>query len=125
LRAGINIFLTRPFVIGDQVRFVGALLGAEPVTGTVEGVEIMRTLVRTSEGTLVAVPNKLVAELVVFNRTRSLSGVPRAEAAAVAAAAPLRRVLCFNIQLDRWAAAVVYVFVGDAAGTMCCVAWPG
>lgn len=99
--SGINIFLTRPFVIGDQVRFVGALLGAEPVSGTVEGVEIMRTLVRTSEGTLVAVPNKLVAELVVFNRTRSLTGVPRAEAAAVAAAAPLRRVLCFNIQLDR------------------------
>lgn len=85
------------------MRFVGALLGAEPVSGTVEGVEIMRTLVRTSEGTLVAVPNKLVAELVVFNRTRSLTGVPRAEAAAVAAAAPLRRVLCFNIQLDRWA----------------------
>jgi hypothetical protein len=100
------------------VRFVGALLGAEPVTGTVEGVEIMRTLVRTSEGTLVAVPNKLVADLVVFNRTRSLTGVPRAEAAAVAAAAPLRRVLCFNIQLDRWAAAGLceYMFrVGDVA----------
>jgi hypothetical protein len=48
------------------------------------------------------VPNKLVAELVVFNRARNLTGVPRAEAAAVAAAAPLRRVLCFNIQLDRW-----------------------
>jgi hypothetical protein len=54
---------------------------------------------------VVAVPNKLVAELVVFNRTRSLTGVLRAQAVAVAAAAPLRRVLCFNVQLDRWAAA--------------------
>jgi hypothetical protein len=73
-----------------------------------------------------AVPNKLVAELVVFNRTRSLTGVPRAEAAAVAAAAPLRRVLCFNIQLDRWAAAELCVFcVVDAAqtGVLCGEAW--
>jgi hypothetical protein len=69
---------------------------------------------------VVAVPNKLVAKIVVFNRTR------RAEAAAVAAAAPLRRMLCFNIQLDRWAAAELCVFcVVDAAqtGVLYGVAW--
>jgi hypothetical protein len=72
------------------------------------------------------VPNKLVAELVVFNRTRSLTGVPRAEAAAVAAAAPLWRVLCFNIQLDRCAAAELCVFCGgDAFEHVQCKAWPG
>eukprot|EP00775_Hariotina_reticulata_P001461 gene1461-1803_t len=97
LVSGINIFLTRPFVIGDQVVFAG---GAN-IEGTVEGVEIMRTLLRTVDGTLVAVPNKVVADLVVFNRTRALSQDPVGSKAALAAAAPLRRVLCFTIELAR------------------------
>lgn len=62
----------------------------------------MRTLVRTSEGTLVAVPNKVVADLAVLNRTRTLKSVSAEDAAVAAAAAPLRRVLCFHIQLDRF-----------------------
>jgi hypothetical protein len=68
-------------------------------------------------GTLVAIPNKTVAELIVYNRTRSLAAAAAANAAAAdspetaaaaiasvavpAPAAPLRRVLCFSIQLGR------------------------
>jgi hypothetical protein len=68
-------------------------------------------------GTLVAIPNKTVAELIVYNRTRSLAAAAAATAAASEAAdtaaaaiaavavpvvaAPLRRVLCFSIQLGR------------------------
>eukprot|EP00879_Flechtneria_rotunda_P016865 GHRR01017654.1.p1 GENE.GHRR01017654.1~~GHRR01017654.1.p1 ORF type:complete len:431 (+),score=107.99 GHRR01017654.1:149-1441(+) len=44
--SGINIFLTRPFVIGDQVVFTGM---APDVEGTVEAVEITRTILRTGE----------------------------------------------------------------------------
>ncbi|WIA12211.1 hypothetical protein OEZ85_012280 [Tetradesmus obliquus] len=46
--SGVNIFLSRPFVVGDQVRFAGAT----ELEGTVEAVEIMRTLLRTTGGTL-------------------------------------------------------------------------
>lgn len=100
LVSGLNIFLSRPFVVGDQVVFTG---GAN-VEGTVESVEVMRTLVKTADGSLVAVPNNVVATLVVSNRTRALVEVPKAGKAAtasVAGAAPLRRLLCFKVQLPR------------------------
>ena len=42
----MNIFLSRPFVVGDQVKFAGAT----ELEGTVEAVEIMRTLLRTTGG---------------------------------------------------------------------------
>ncbi len=48
-------FLSRPFVVGEQV----VLSGGPRIEGIVEGVEIMRTLVRTNEGVVVAVPNKV------------------------------------------------------------------
>jgi hypothetical protein len=54
---------------------------------------------RTADGTLVALPNKLVSDLIVYNRTRTLEAAP--QPAAAVAAAPLRRVLCFTLQLDR------------------------
>jgi hypothetical protein len=101
LVSGLNIFLSRPFVVGDQVVFSG---GAD-VEGTVESVEVMRTLVKTADGSLVAVPNNVVAALVVSNRTRALVELPSAAAKAAAApgtaAAPLRRLLCFKVQLPR------------------------
>jgi small-conductance mechanosensitive channel len=40
----VNIFLSRPFVVGDQVKFAGG----SDLEGTVEAVEIMRTLLRTT-----------------------------------------------------------------------------
>lgn len=46
-----------------------------------------------------ALPNKLVSDLIVYNRTRTLEAAPQPSAAV--AAAPLRRVLCFTLQLDR------------------------
>jgi small-conductance mechanosensitive channel len=96
--SGINIFLTRPFVVGDQVVFAGVT----NLEGTVEGVEIMRTLLKTSDGAVVAVPNKLVADLIIHNRTRNLAGSERdRNASSVAAAAPLKRLLCFTVRIHR------------------------
>lgn len=46
-----------------------------------------------------ALPNKLISDLIVYNRTRTLEAAPQPSAAV--AAAPLRRVLCFTLQLDR------------------------
>jgi hypothetical protein len=46
----VNIFLSRPFVIGDQVKFAGG----SDLEGTVEAVEFMRTLLRTTGGSFEA-----------------------------------------------------------------------
>lgn len=56
---------------------------------------------RTADGTLVALPNKLVSDLIVYNRTRALESAPKAVAGAGSSSAPLRRVLCFTLQLGR------------------------
>lgn len=58
-------------------------------------------LQRTADGTFVALPNKLVSDLIVYNRTRALDAATASAAPLAAAAAPLRRVLCFTLQLDR------------------------
>ncbi|GBF90230.1 hypothetical protein Rsub_03363 [Raphidocelis subcapitata] len=94
LVSGVNIFLTRPFVVGEQVVIAGA--GLERLEGVVEDVQTMRTLLRNSEGFVVAVPNYLVADCVVFNRSRSL--VPPSSPTAISAAL---RVLAFTIKLPR------------------------
>lgn len=59
-----------------------------------------RLLQRTADGTLVAVPNKLVSDLIVYNRTRPLESGPNA-GGGVAGASPRRRVLCFTLQVCR------------------------
>ena len=55
---GVNLFLSRPFVVGEQVVLSGGG-GARDVVGVVEAVEVLRTQLRTPEGVLVAVPNKV------------------------------------------------------------------
>jgi MscS family membrane protein len=51
--AAVTIFLDRPFQIGDGVRVAG-------VAGSVEGIGLRSTRLRTSEGTLVTIPNSAV-----------------------------------------------------------------
>jgi len=59
----VFIFLDRPFAVGDVVK-IG------DVTGTVEQIGFRSTRLRTFEATVVAIPNKRVADTQVDNWTR-------------------------------------------------------
>lgn len=54
---GVSIFLSRPFVPGDSVTCQAA--GAILVSGVVEKVTPMRTLLRTDDDVFVTLPNKV------------------------------------------------------------------
>lgn len=56
---GVSIFLSRPFVPGDSITVQAA--GAILVSGVVEKVTPMRTLLRTDDDVLVTLPNKVGA----------------------------------------------------------------
>ena len=62
--AGIFLLLERPFKVGDSIR-------VRDVEGEVQGIDIRTTLVRSSEGSLVMVPNAVVFTEVLTNRSRS------------------------------------------------------
>jgi len=57
---GVSIFLSRPFVPGDSITVQAA--GAILVSGVVEKVTPMRTLLRTDDDVLVTLPNKVRLE---------------------------------------------------------------
>lgn len=65
---GVSIFLSRPFVPGDSVTCQAA--GAILVSGVVEKVTPMRTLLRTDDDVFVTLPNKTIADMIVFNKSR-------------------------------------------------------
>lgn len=54
----------RPFLPAEHI----TLVGPQPVTGIVVRVDPLRTLIATDELNTVAVPNKLIADMVVINR---------------------------------------------------------
>ncbi|MDP1808044.1 MAG: mechanosensitive ion channel family protein [Actinomycetota bacterium] len=60
--AGVLILVQRPFTIGDEV----ALAGAE---GRVAAVRVRDTLIKTGEGTLVYVPNSIIFNSIVTNKS--------------------------------------------------------
>jgi small conductance mechanosensitive channel len=62
LAAGIYILLEQPFKIGDRINVKG-------VTGTVEGIDIRTTVVRTDDGIQVLVPNTIVFTEVITNHS--------------------------------------------------------
>jgi small-conductance mechanosensitive channel len=55
-------FLSRPFVAGDMVQFNGP--GNLSVTGVVDKVAPMRVMLRTEDGAVVSIPNKVGGGLV-------------------------------------------------------------
>ncbi|WIA34675.1 hypothetical protein OEZ86_012989 [Tetradesmus obliquus] len=67
---GLSLFLARPFVPGDSVTLGSAGTG---LTGIVEAITPMRTTLRTEDDILVTVPNKTVADMIVFNRSATIS----------------------------------------------------
>lgn len=64
--AGISLLLYRPFHVGDNVQVV-APTGIE--TGTVEGVTLGYTVLRTFDNRRIVVPNSLIANEVTVNLT--------------------------------------------------------
>lgn len=67
--SGINLFVTRPFVVGDRVKLSGTG-GGVILTGVVERIDPMRTCIRTDDSVPVAIPNKAITEMMVSNESR-------------------------------------------------------
>jgi MscS family membrane protein len=57
---GVSIFTSRPFLVGDFIKF-------EEIKGNVEEIGLRHTRVRTLLGTKVTIPNKRIADAVVEN----------------------------------------------------------
>lgn len=62
--AGIYILMEQPFRIGDQISI-------KEVTGTVQGIELRTTVICTEEDLQVVVPNSMVLNEIVTNRSAS------------------------------------------------------
>ena len=56
------VLADRPFQIGDVVR-------VDPIEGKVEAIGLRSTRIRTATGDLVTIPNKIIADSIVINRT--------------------------------------------------------
>ena len=63
LFGAVAIFLDKPFHIGDRIRI-------STVDGTVEGIGLRSTRVRSLDGHLVAIPNKTMGNEIITNITR-------------------------------------------------------
>lgn len=61
--AGMFLLLERPFRVGDSIQ-------VRDVEGEVQGIDIRTTLVKSSEGSLVMIPNAVVFTEVLTNRSR-------------------------------------------------------
>ena len=66
--AGVVLTITQPVRVGDQVK-----VGEHE--GTVEDVTLSATVLRTVHGTLIRIPNELLAQSVVYNDTVLSGGV--------------------------------------------------
>src|SRR5688500_5490130 len=62
--AGIYILMEQPFRIGDRI-------SVKEVTGTVQGIELRTTILCTEENLQVVVPNSMVLNEIVTNRSAS------------------------------------------------------
>ncbi|KAK9841401.1 hypothetical protein WJX74_005134 [Apatococcus lobatus] len=66
--SGINLFLTRPFVVGDRIELKTAG-GGSVLVGQVESIDPMRTVIDAS-GIPVAVPNKAILDMLICNESK-------------------------------------------------------
>jgi len=69
LIAGVNVFLSQPFVVGERVSLMGSG-GSTAFTGTVEAVYPMRTILRDDTSTPFVLPNKVLSDMIVKNESR-------------------------------------------------------
>lgn len=82
--SGLNLFLTRPFVVGERVKVTNQF-GATIVEGVVESINPMRTILTNKQNHSVAMPNKALIEMNIINQSR----LEAAKAAPVTMLAPL------------------------------------
>jgi small-conductance mechanosensitive channel len=62
--SGLVLLLTRPFTIGDVIRYVDS-----DITGTVESVSFRHTIIRTFENKRLVIPNSQLCKAVLENYT--------------------------------------------------------
>ena len=62
-------FLTRPFVVGDRIE-LKTTGGGSILTGVVERIDPMRTMIRMDDSVPVNIPNKAITEMMVSNESR-------------------------------------------------------
>lgn len=76
--AGVSLFASRPFLVGDRVQLV-SVNGAVVAEGVVQTVSLSRTVLFTEEGDTVYVNNGDVAKMLIKNKSEagSLSGLLR------------------------------------------------
>ncbi|BDA41457.1 probable low conductance mechanosensitive channel YnaI at C-terminar half [Coccomyxa sp. Obi] len=67
--SGLNLYLSRPFVVGEKIDVMTSS-GGKVVSGFVEEVSPMRTHLRTDHWLSVMVPNKVLSELIISNESR-------------------------------------------------------
>ncbi|GBF92443.1 mechanosensitive ion channel [Raphidocelis subcapitata] len=70
---GVSLFFSRPFITGESVTLQQ---GAMQISGTVLRVTPMRTLLRDADGVVISLPNKVVSEMVIYNRSRNIAALP-------------------------------------------------
>lgn len=66
---GINLFVSRPFVVGDRVE-LRTSSGSSVVTGLVERISPMSTTIRNDLSIPISIPNKAVGDMIVVNESR-------------------------------------------------------
>jgi len=69
LVAGVNLFITRPFIVGDRIE-LKTTGGGTVLVGIVEKIDPMRTVLRTDGTVPQAIPNKAITEYIVSNESR-------------------------------------------------------
>ena len=62
--AGLFLLLERPFRVGDSIR-------VRDIEGEVQGIDIRTTIVRSTQGSLIMIPNAIVFSEVLTNRSHS------------------------------------------------------
>ncbi|KAL3136343.1 hypothetical protein ABBQ38_005605 [Trebouxia sp. C0009 RCD-2024] len=67
--SGINLFISRPFVVGDRIE-ISSVGGSKFVVGTVERVDPMRTIIRSDSCMPITIPNKVLSEQIISNESR-------------------------------------------------------
>lgn len=75
--AGFSLYLSQPFAEGDDVQLLGGGLPAgAQITGVVAQVQLLRTLLKSSDDVTVAIPNKTVVDMIIFNKSRQAQVPP-------------------------------------------------
>ncbi|KAK9823616.1 hypothetical protein WJX72_004258 [[Myrmecia] bisecta] len=67
--SGVNLFLSRPFVVGDRVE-LKTTSGGSVLLGYVERIDPMRTVFRTDKNVPVAIPNRAITDMIISNESR-------------------------------------------------------